>query len=520
MTIGWWFILILVLCLLVSLYVGIYHFRRIKSLRDYYVAGHGASPLLVAGSWAATWISGGAMVGIVAIVYQVGYAVVMTWVFAIWVLPITFWFVAGKARHYSEKWSAMTWCEMVGRRYESDFLRGLMACCIVLFIFFSMVAQLKIGGVVFEVAGTVSYTYGVILSTLVLTLFVGLGGMWSCLWNETFLCILMAIAIGLTFLVGLANVGWFSGLDQTLAHDPVGVKMAATAGFPKGSNLLVNLLTSSKALDLRPGLGEFCLLGTLGWGFALALGSSALPHQASRFLAVQRLDKPVFKKLVLFTTVFIIILSLSIYFGLFGRALFGAEFLKKADYVSPTLMVRILPAPLAGLALTTIIFAIVTTVATFLHVISTTVSRDLLQGVIWKKAPEATILLVTRIITFATGLLAMILAITRPPELMMLFHYLVNTGLGFTFFFALVIGFQWRRATKWGAIISTCAVLLGTIYLRFVLNWPQGPLFFWMFITCAVLFVGVSLVTRTPGAQLLADVFPEEKTPTGMSADV
>jgi len=502
-----WFFTILIICLAIQLYIGFHNYKGAQTLEDYYVASHQASPLLVAGSWAATWVSGGAMVGIVAIVYTVGYSALMTWFFAIWVLPITFWLVASKARHYSEKWSAMTMCEMVGKRYDSTALRAIFACSIVLFIFFAMVAQLKIGGIIFEVVSPIPYSYAVVISTAVIAVYVGLGGMRSVLWTETFLCILMCIAIVIFFLVGLAKVGWIPGLEKSLLSDPVGFKFATAAGFSKESNMLVNMLTSPNHFDVRPALGEFSLLGMLGWGLALAVGSSALPHQASRFLAVKRLEKPVFKKLVLWCTLFIMVLSLSIFFGLFGRAIFGGNLLKNADYVTPTLALEILPAPIAAFVLTAVMFAIITTVATMLYLISTTIARDLIQGVVWKKATDKDTLLITRWTSVIFAILAMIFAITNPPEMMMLFHYLVNPGLGFTFFFILIIGFYWKGATKAGAIVSCLGVLFATMYLRFVLNWPQGPLCFWTFLLCAVLFFGVSFVTRAPQTKLVDDLF-------------
>lgn len=506
--VGAWFFGMMLVCLVVVLYVGVYYFRQVQTLEDYYVARHEASPLLVAGSWAATWISGGALVGIVAVTYTVGYSAIMTWFFAIWVLPISFWLVAGKARFYSEKWSAMTWCEMLGKRYDSSFLRAVMALAIVLFIFFAMVAQLKIGGIIFEVVGPIPYPYAVVLTTAVIALYVGLGGMRSVLWTDTFLAVLMVVCVVLTFFVALARVGWFGGLEAALLADPVGYAFAGRAGFAESSSLLVNLLTSPRAADLRPALGEFALLGTLGWGLALAVGSAALPHQATRFFAVRRLEKPVFQRLVFWTTLFIMTLSLSIFFGLFGRALLGPDLLQTSDYVTPQLVLLIMPAPLAGIVLTSVMLAIITTVSTFLYLITTTISRDLLQGVFWRQASNAQILGTTRWLTFAIAALAMIFAITRPPEMMMLLHYLVNPGLGFTFFFTVIVGFYWKRATKWGAITAVIGVTATTMYLRFGLNWPQGPLFFWMFLLAAVLFFGVSLLTRPPQTAEVREMFP------------
>lgn len=160
-----------------------------------------------------------------------------------------------------------------------------------------------------------------------------------------------------------------------------------------------------------------------------------------------------------------------------ARAIFPTEYLHDAgseargepDSIMPA-MARHLASPVwAGLLLAAPYAAIMSTVAAFLLLISSSLVRDLYQRVINPKASDRTLRLSSYLITGLVGVLVMIGAL-NPPNFLQYIIVFTGSGLGCAFFIPVLLTLYWSRATRAGVLASMLGGF-GTVLLLYVLGW-------------------------------------------------
>jgi Na+/proline symporter len=149
-------------------------------------------------------------------------------------------------------------------------------------------------------------------------------------------------------------------------------------------------------------------------------------------------------------------LSLLIIF-ICARAIFPTEYLSEIgsegqpDRIMPE-MVRHLADPVwAGLLLAAPYAAIMSTVAAFLLMISSSVVRDLYQRTINPKVSDRTVKRLSYLATALVGVLVTVLAL-NPPGFLQYVIVFTGTGLGCSFLVPVALALYWRRTTRQGAL--------------------------------------------------------------------
>src|SRR5262249_30336197 len=190
--------------------------------------------------------------------------------------------------------------------------------------------------------------------------------------------------------------------------------------------------------------------------------------------------------------------------------------------------------------------AIMSTVAAFLLMISSSLVRDLYQRTINPKASERALKRVSYLTTALVGVVVMVGAV-NPPGFLQYIIVFTGTGQGCSFLVPMVLALYWRRATRegglWGMLGGFGVVLalsalgwfdsrvhasdpMTVSFWTHVLGWipgwgeprldPFAPLYaggvdplVWGLLASAAFGVGVSLLTR-PDPELVAKYFPPE----------
>ena len=169
---------------------------------------------------------------------------------------------------------------------------------------------------------------------------------------------------------------------------------------------------------------------------------------------------------------------------------------------------------LAGLLLAAPFAAVMSSVDSFLLLVSSSLVRDIYQRIINPKASEKQLKTVTYAGTIAIGVAATIGTIFPPPYLQELIVD-ASAGLSSTFFIPIVISLYWRRMNATGAILGMLGGFTSQVILmNKSLGWGQRLLdqtgiqsFIWNVIV-AILFVVIgSLVTRPPAEKLVRRYF-------------
>jgi sodium/pantothenate symporter len=168
--------------------------------------------------------------------------------------------------------------------------------------------------------------------------------------------------------------------------------------------------------------------------------------------------------------------------------------------------------------------AVMSTMDSFLLMISSAVVRDIYQRSINPEASQAAIKRMTYVATVAVGLGAMVAAI-NPPQFLQDIIVFTGSGLSTSFLAPALYAMYWPRFNKQGAIAGMLAGFLTHIALYAIGTWMQGkmaayePLGFHPFLVgCLVSLVVapvVTLVTPPPPERLIRKFFyPEPKALT------
>lgn len=466
-------------------YIGM---KRAKTLKDYLIAGGTSGPLVIALAWMAAWDSGGAMIGTPGVAYGLGYSAVAIWGYAVVAVPLTVMLVSTRLREFSQRTGAYTFTEIVGQRYNSDTMRVIVAVMMIIFMFISTIAQLKGGGVSIQAVTGFSWEWSVVIIGLICILASASGGMRSVAWSAALLCVIMLLAVIIYVVGALKAVGWFTGLEQKLFADQLGLQMGLKTGLH--GNMLVSWLASPKYFDTTRVFGELSIFGLIGWFFALGLGTIGLPHTGTMYLSLKPLSKREYRFFIYLITGLAALMSSVMFYGLAARAYLGPKYLEMGnlDLAIPTMATQIFSGPVAGFIVTAFILAVVTTVGSILMVTVTSAVRTIYK--LWVKNPsEKGEIWWSRIGIVIFGVAAAIVTISNPPAYLARLHYLIYSSLGFGFLFAVVLSLYWQRANLQGALISLIVATVVTLMGFLVFQWPTGTTMFVSFIATAISWV-------------------------------
>jgi len=189
--------------------------------------------------------------------------------------------------------------------------------------------------------------------------------------------------------------------------------------------------------------------------FMWAISGSGQPQYMVRLMAFK--DSQTLRRAIITVTMYfsIIYFPLVIIFVCARVLLPGME--NEPDRIMPQMAVLLTENAgvgwLAGLLVAAPFAAVMSTVDSFLLVISSSVVRDIYQRNISPDASQRTIKWMSYFCTLAVGLIALFGAISPPKFLQDIIVY-VGSGLAACFLFPVVAALYWPRANKWTCIVG------------------------------------------------------------------
>lgn len=174
---------------------------------------------------------------------------------------------------------------------------------------------------------------------------------------------------------------------------------------------------------------------------------------------------------------------------------------------------------LAGLLVAAPFAAIMSSVDSFLILVSSGVVRDIYQQSINPKASERQIKRLSYTVTVVVGVLA-VFAVLRPPEFLQTLIVFASGGLGAAFIVAIVLSLYWRRMTAAAAAASMISGSL-TILVLYLIGWKETGKFdehnlfgvhpfIWSLVVTGLVSVIVSLRGPGPDPALVKKYFGTE----------
>ncbi|MBQ9625195.1 MAG: sodium:proline symporter, partial [Clostridia bacterium] len=183
-------------------------------------------------------------------------------------------------------------------------------------------------------------------------------------------------------------------------------------------------------------------------------GYCGMPHILVRFMAIKE-AKMLTKSRRIATIWVVISLFCSCIIGLLGRLYLGGDALTKAtsETVFIVLADRLMPSFIAGIIISAILAAIMSTADSQLLVVASSVSSDILPKLYKKEVSEKGLVWISRVTIIIVSVIACIIALDKDSSIMGLVSY-AWAGFGSAFGPCVLLSLYWKRFTYKGALVS------------------------------------------------------------------
>ena len=420
--------------------IGIYAGRQVKSGDDYAVARNSYGPFLLALAFAATTASGATFIGMPGLSYKLG-------VSSLWypfLYPIGVYIGVLLCLNAVAKGGAAFGSrsipEYLGERYNSDFIR-LGFSIFSLILLFYLAGQLVAGLVMFEQILGLDKPYALALTTIVLLIYVSIGGAHADIITDGVQGLMMlgiAILVIFLFMRGVNVEGqWVPVLDVLKDNDPE----------------LVTPFNKENALFGSPLTIILMVIAHIPMGM--------LPHIGNKIWALKSNSER--KRFVTYAFVFAMILPCMALGGLLARAVLGDDLLQSGlspNESIPALFIEIMPAWFAALLSVAIISAIMSTADGLVISASQVFANDIYRLSIvpkWrshlsKEQVDQQVLSISRYATVAVLIGSAFMAWALLDVNIALIVWIGIGGMTSALAGPLVLGSQWSGVNKNGAI--------------------------------------------------------------------
>ena len=439
-----------IIYLSVMMFIGIYFYRRTQNMSDYILGSRKLGAWVISMSAEASDMSGWMLMGLPGYAYIAGLNAgwialglgLGTW--ANWKL------VAARLRKYTELANnSLTLPDFLLNRYgdKSNLLRIVPAVFILIFFIIYTSSSFVASGKLFETVFGLPYGWALILGGAVVIFYTSVGGFLAVVWTDFIQGIMMFCAIFLVPVMAAYALGGISATEcAILAANP---NFFSPMTKPDGSSMtLVELLS------------------LMGWG----LGYFGQPHILVRFMAIR--SSGALRHATRIAMIWVVVsLTAAVLVGMVGRPFLANELTGAGAEKVFLVMTHELFSPFfAGIILSAVLAAIMSTVSSQLLVASSAFAQDLYHTLLRKDASENELVWVNRISTFVIAAIAMVLALNPDSFILDIVAY-AWAGFGAAFGPAILASLFWRRATRNGVLAG---IVVGGLT---VLIWKQLALF-------------------------------------------
>lgn len=411
--------------------IGLLAYRVTHNFDDYILGGRRLGALVTALSAGASDMSGWLLMGLPGAIFLSGIS--ESWIaIGLTIGAYLNWkLVAGRLRVHTEaNNNALTLPDYFTHRFadRSKLLRVISALVILVFFTVYCASGIVAGARLFESTFGISYQNALWAGAAATILYTFIGGFLAVSWADTVQASLMIFALILTPVMVILAVG---GIDSSLG---------------------VIVAKNPANLDMLKGLNLVAIISLLGWG----LGYFGQPHILARFMAADS-HHTVRRARRISIIWMILCLAGTIAVGFFGIAYF-ADNPQQAGRVSQNServfieLAMIMFSPwMAGILLSAILAAVMSTLSCQLLVCSSAITEDLYKAFLRQGASQRELVWVGRLMVLVVALVAIALAANPENRVLGLVSY-AWAGFGAAFGPVVLISVMWPRMTRNGAL--------------------------------------------------------------------
>ena len=472
--------------------IGFICSKKNQNSEDYFLGGRGLGPWVTAMSAEASDMSSWLLMGLPGLAFATGFSQAgWTAIGLILGTYLNWKIIAKRLRHYTEvSENSITVPDFFSNRFKDDrkILSSISAIMILVFFTVYTASGFAACGTLFNSVFGLDYQASMIVCAAVIVIYTSLGGFLAASTTDLIQGLLMSFAIVIVLIVGIMAAGgvgsvieYGKGLegffDIMKYHDPVSGQAVSQGILP--------------------------IISGLAWG----LGYFGMPHILVRFMAIRDPEEVKKSRNIAMTWV-LISLTVAVCIGFTGAALYSdiAELAGNGNqrifiYMTTHLFKGIIPLFIAGIILSGILAATMSTSDSQLLIASSCVSKDLFQGLFKKEASEKHVLLISRVTTILIALIGIVIAMDENSSV---FGLVENAWAGFGGAFGplMVFSLFWRRTNLKGAVAGMLSGGITALVWPFTLAKLGGIFEIYCllpaFVISSLLIVVISLCTEEP----------------------
>jgi len=458
--------------------IGFIAYRSTKNFDDYILGGRSLGSVVTALSAGASDMSGWLLMGLPGAIFLSGIS--ESWIAIGLTLGayLNWKIVAGRLRVQTEYHdNALTLPDFFSSRFEdrSRLLRVISALVILVFFTIYCASGVVAGARLFESTFGMSYETALWAGAAATIVYTFVGGFLAVSWTDTVQASLMIFALILTPIIVIIAVG---GMDDALR---------------------VIEAKSVENVDMLKNLNFVAVISLLGWG----LGYFGQPHILARFMAADS-HRSIRTARRIGMAWMILCLAGAVAVGFFGIAFFqnhpelAAGVTENSERVFIELTHILFNPWIAGILLSAILAAVMSTLSCQLLVCSSALTEDLYKNFLRKNASQKELVWVGRLMVLLVAVVAIALAADPNSRVLGLVSY-AWAGFGAAFGPVVLFSLIWKRMTRNGAlagmVVGAATVLLWKQY-----GWAELYEIIPGFLFASIAILVFSLLDKAPSA--------------------
>jgi SSS family solute:Na+ symporter len=451
---------------------------------DWMAAGRGLGIVVLLFTFAASYHSAFAFLGVGGFIYANGIGIFSASTFYLALSGIVLWVVGSRVWLLGKKHGYITPSDLLGDFYESPLLGKLVSLALIVFTFPYIATQLIGGAILFETAtqGAISFEVGAAIFLVAGVIYVWLGGLRAVAWTDAIQGVFMFSAMWIA--------GWFFVFSAY--RGPQAFWAAIVQEF-------------AAYVSLPGPAGTITPAFYISFAIMTGLGVSMTPHIFLRYVSAR--SPRVLKWVAAFGTGYLILFYLpTAFLGLGAVQTFPS--LARADSAIPTVLYEFTPVWFASIVVAGAVAAAMSTADSQLHAVSALITRDWYEDYAGEDVDEETVTRVAQYTIPVLGILSYIIAIQQFDFILLL------TALSFygaAQQLPILLGaLFWSRSSREGALAGFSLGIIVTALIEFDL--VSLPAFFPGFVSGfyglavnTVVFIAISLVVGGVSDDTLED---------------
>ncbi|MDR0947297.1 MAG: sodium/proline symporter [Ruminococcus sp.] len=502
------------LYLAVIIGVGVFYAKRANtSTENYFLGGRTLGPWVTAFSAEASDMSGWLLMGLPGVAYWCGLADAAWTAIGLLIGTYINWLIVSKRlRRYSIKAKAITIPDFFSNRFKEKNPVILTVSALFILIFFAVYCSscLVTCGKLFSTLFGTSYVSMMIVGAVVVLIYTMLGGFLAESVSDFIQAIIMILALGTVFVVGVIEAGGIGAVIDNAKSIPGFLEFFGLAAPTTVDDVQI-VTNNAPVFGEAATYGWLTVISTMSWG----LGYFGMPQVLLRFMAIRKEGE--LKSSRRIATIWCAIsLFIAVFIGLMGRALYPTAHLTSsgAENIFITLSQGLLPAFIAGIVMAGILAATMSSSDSYMLIAASAFSKNIYERVINKKASDKNVMWISRITIAVICIAAVIIAWDENSVIFKLVSF-AWAGFGATFGPAMLFSLFKKQTTRIGVL----AGMISGGAMVFIWNLAIRPLggmldiyeLFPAFILSCIVIAVVSMITEKPSAEIQAE-FDEVKT--------